>query len=228
MAYILLLIIHIACGSIALLCVPVALLTAKGRANHVRAGRVYGVAMTGVFVTALPLAMITANLFLLLVAVFSFYMVFAGWRFARNHRGQPQWVDWAAAAIMTLTGLGMWGYSAALGLSGDPQWMTMAVYGAVYWTGRCAVSPGYVIKEASRARLFTTEATCRIVNESLQIHGGAGLERGSHIERLYREVRSLTIYEGTSEMQRRTIARQSAGERDPRQGRRESRFPRRR
>jgi hypothetical protein len=131
MVYIVLLVLHIACGSIALLSVPVALLTAKGRANHVRAGRVYAVAMTGVFVTALPLAMITANLFLLLVAVFSFYMVFAGWRFAKNHRGRPQWVDWAAAAIMTLTGLGMWGYSAALGLSGDPQWMTMAVYGAI-------------------------------------------------------------------------------------------------
>ncbi len=131
MVYIVLLVLHIACGSIALFSVPVALLTAKGRANHVRAGRVYAVAMTGVFVAALPLAVITANLFLLLVAVFSFYMVFAGWRFARNHRGRPQWVDWAAAAIMTLTGLGMWGYSAALGLSGDSQWTTMAVYGAI-------------------------------------------------------------------------------------------------
>ncbi len=48
----------------------------------------------------------------------------------------------------------------------------------------------------------------RIVNESLQIHGGAGLERGNRIEQLYREVRALTIYEGTSEIQRQTIARQ--------------------
>lgn len=65
-----------------------------------------------------------------------------------------------------------------------------------------------VIKEASFAKLFATEAASRIINESLQIHGAAGLEKGTRIERLYREVRALTIYEGTSEIQRQTIARQ--------------------
>jgi acyl-CoA dehydrogenase len=65
-----------------------------------------------------------------------------------------------------------------------------------------------VIKEASFAKLFATEAASRIVNESLQIHGGAGLQKGVRIERLYREVRAMTIYEGTSEIQRQTIARQ--------------------
>ena len=131
MAYILLLIIHIACGSIALLCVPVALLTAKGRTNHVLAGRVYAIAMTGVFVTAVPIAILISSVFLLFVAVFSFYMVFAGWRFARNHRGRSRGVDWTSAAIMALAGLGMWGYGAALGLGGDSQWVTMALFGAI-------------------------------------------------------------------------------------------------
>jgi acyl-CoA dehydrogenase len=65
-----------------------------------------------------------------------------------------------------------------------------------------------VIKEASFAKLFATEAASRIVNEALQIHGGAGLEKGNRIEQLYREVRALTIYEGASEIQRQTIARQ--------------------
>jgi len=65
-----------------------------------------------------------------------------------------------------------------------------------------------IIKEGSIAKLFATEAACRIVNESLQIHGGAGLEKGNRIERLYRDVRALTIVEGTSEIQRQTIARQ--------------------
>jgi acyl-CoA dehydrogenase len=65
-----------------------------------------------------------------------------------------------------------------------------------------------VIKEASFAKLFATEAASRIINEALQIHGGAGLEKGNRIEQLYREVRALTIYEGTSEIQRQTIARQ--------------------
>ena len=65
-----------------------------------------------------------------------------------------------------------------------------------------------VIKEASFAKLFVTEAASRIINEAVQIHGGAGLERGNRVERLYREVRAPTIYEGTSEIQRQTIARQ--------------------
>ena len=64
------------------------------------------------------------------------------------------------------------------------------------------------IKEASFAKLFGTEAATRIINEAVQIHGGAGLEKGNRVERLYREVRALTIYEGTSEIQRQTIARQ--------------------
>ena len=65
-----------------------------------------------------------------------------------------------------------------------------------------------VIKEASYAKLFATEAASRIINEAVQIHGGAGLEKGARVEQLYREIRALTIYEGTSEVQRQTIARQ--------------------
>jgi acyl-CoA dehydrogenase len=65
-----------------------------------------------------------------------------------------------------------------------------------------------IIKEASFAKLFGTETASRIINDAVQIHGGAGLERGNRVERLYREVRALTIYEGTSEIQRQTIARQ--------------------
>ena len=65
-----------------------------------------------------------------------------------------------------------------------------------------------IIREASFAKLFGTEAANRIINDAVQIHGGAGLEKGNRVERLYREVRALTIYEGTSEIQRQTIARQ--------------------
>ena len=65
-----------------------------------------------------------------------------------------------------------------------------------------------VIKEASYAKLFATEAATRIIHEAVQIHGGGGLEKGARVEQLYREIRALTIYEGTSEVQRQTIARQ--------------------
>ena len=126
-----LLIIHIAAGSIALLAAPVALITMKGGVNHKRAGKVYAAAMTVVFLTALPLALLTSNVFLLLIAGFSFYMVFSGWRFARNYSGRPQPVDWTAVTIMMLTGLGMWGYAVALATSGDSQWVTMLAFGAL-------------------------------------------------------------------------------------------------
>jgi acyl-CoA dehydrogenase len=63
-----------------------------------------------------------------------------------------------------------------------------------------------VTREASVAKLFATEAAHRIVDRCLQLHGGIGVERGRPIERLYREVRALRIYEGTSEIQRLVIA----------------------
>ncbi len=65
-----------------------------------------------------------------------------------------------------------------------------------------------VTREASEAKLFATEAAGRIVDSAVQIHGGAGLVRGSVVERLYRDVRALRIYEGTSEIQKLVIAGQ--------------------
>ena len=63
-------------------------------------------------------------------------------------------------------------------------------------------------RAASQAKLFATEAAQRIVDEAVQIHGGAGLVRGTVVERLYRDVRALRIYEGTSEIQKLIIARE--------------------
>jgi alkylation response protein AidB-like acyl-CoA dehydrogenase len=70
------------------------------------------------------------------------------------------------------------------------------------------VGTGRVTREASEAKLFATEAACRIIDSAVQIHGGAGLVRGSVVERLYRDVRALRIYEGTSEIQKLIIASQ--------------------
>ena len=65
-----------------------------------------------------------------------------------------------------------------------------------------------VTREASQAKLYATEAAGRIVDSAVQIHGGTGLVRGSIVERLYRDVRALRIYEGTSEIQKLVIASQ--------------------
>ena len=61
--------------------------------------------------------------------------------------------------------------------------------------------------QASMAKLFATEAAQRVIDEAVQIHGGYGVVRGSRVEYLYRTIRALRIYEGTSEIQRLTITR---------------------
>jgi acyl-CoA dehydrogenase len=63
-------------------------------------------------------------------------------------------------------------------------------------------------RQASEAKLFATEAAFRIIDQAVQIHGGSGLIRGEVVERLYRDVRALRIYEGTSEIQKLIIANQ--------------------
>jgi len=62
-------------------------------------------------------------------------------------------------------------------------------------------------QKSSMAKLFATEAAQRIVDQALQIHGGMGVVVGTPVEQLYRDVRALRIYEGTSEIQRLIIAR---------------------
>ena len=126
-----LLAIHISAGSVALATAGVALVTSKGGRWHVLAGRVYAGAMTVVFLTAIPLAFFGGSTFLFLIALFSFYLVFAGWRFARNRQRKAHPVDWVAVAAIGLTGLAMWGYAAVLGFSGSSQWVTMLVFGGI-------------------------------------------------------------------------------------------------
>jgi acyl-CoA dehydrogenase len=63
-------------------------------------------------------------------------------------------------------------------------------------------------KRSAMAKLYATEAAQRVVDRGLQLMGGQGLVRGQPVERLYREVRALRIYEGTSEIQRLVIARE--------------------
>lgn len=81
----------------------------------------------------------------------------------------------------------------------------LLVYRAAYLKD---TSEARVTREASEAKLFATEAAGRIIDSAVQIHGGSGLLRGSVVERLYRDIRALRIYEGTSEIQKLVIAGQ--------------------
>ena len=74
-----------------------------------------------------------------------------------------------------------------------------------------------VTREAAMAKLFATETAQRVIDDAVQLFGGRGVVVGETVERLYREIRALRIYEGTSEIQKLVIAGQiirEAEERD--------------
>jgi len=67
-------------------------------------------------------------------------------------------------------------------------------------------------KEASMAKLFASEMANRVTGQALQIHGGYGYTKEFPVERLYRDARVLTIYEGTSQIQKIVIAGEVMGD----------------
>jgi alkylation response protein AidB-like acyl-CoA dehydrogenase len=68
------------------------------------------------------------------------------------------------------------------------------------------------LKAASMAKLFASEAAERICFAAIRIHGGYGYLNDFPVERIYRDVRVCSIYEGASEIQRLVISRQLADE----------------
>ena len=62
-------------------------------------------------------------------------------------------------------------------------------------------------RAAAMAKLYATEEAQKVIDMAVQMHGGLGVTKGAKVEELYREIRSLRIYEGASEVQRMVIAR---------------------
>jgi alkylation response protein AidB-like acyl-CoA dehydrogenase len=65
-----------------------------------------------------------------------------------------------------------------------------------------------VTRDAAMAKMFATESAQKVVDEAVQLCGGLGVMRGHPVEKLYREVRALRIYEGATEIQKIIIARE--------------------
>lgn len=61
---------------------------------------------------------------------------------------------------------------------------------------------------AAMAKLAATELAQRIIDRAVQLHGGRGIRKGEVVERLYREIRALRIYEGATEVQRLLVGRE--------------------
>jgi alkylation response protein AidB-like acyl-CoA dehydrogenase len=64
-----------------------------------------------------------------------------------------------------------------------------------------------VTRDAAMAKMFATESAQQVIDDAVQICGGLGVMRGHPVEKLYREVRALRIYEGATEVQKIIIAR---------------------
>jgi len=129
--------IHIASGSIALFSATLALSTEKGKKFHVLSGKSYFWGMVLIFLTAIPMSILNSNVFLFLIAIFSFYLAFSGMRFARNRCGVPTRVDLIAVNFMFLSGAGMWILAIIFFVNNDSQFITLIVFGFL------ALSLGY-------------------------------------------------------------------------------------
>jgi len=66
-----------------------------------------------------------------------------------------------------------------------------------------------VTREAAMAKLFATDQAQQVIDKAVQLHGGDGVKSDETVEKLYREIRALRIYEGASDVQRVIIARQA-------------------
>ena len=121
--------IHILGGTIALLSAIMAILSEKGKKIHVLSGRIFFWSMLTIFLTAIPMSIITSNIFLFLIAFFSFYFAFAGIRFARNRKGIATTSDWIAVGLMILSGVGMWTLAAVLFMNNNSMYIPLLVFG---------------------------------------------------------------------------------------------------
>jgi acyl-CoA dehydrogenase len=96
--------------------------------------------------------------------------------------------------------------SAIAAMATDVDASALLVYRAAWMkdTGRTRVT-----RESAMAKWFATEAAGRVCDRAVQLFGGRGITRGEIVERLYRDVRALRIYEGANEIQQIVIAKQT-------------------
>jgi acyl-CoA dehydrogenase len=69
-----------------------------------------------------------------------------------------------------------------------------------------------ITREAAMAKLFSTDQAQKVIDKAVQLFGGDGVRSGTMVEKLYREIRALRIYEGASDVQKVIIARQTLGD----------------
>ncbi|MDG1694047.1 MAG: hypothetical protein P8I13_04205 [Porticoccaceae bacterium] len=159
-----LLLAHISAGIVALLSATLALCSGKGGKLHRLSGAIYFWAMSAIFITAIPMAIITGNIFLFLIAIFSFYLAFAGRRFAKNRKGIATIIDWVAIGLVLISGIAMWILAVIYFLAQNYQYITLGVFGFI------ALAVGY--QDYMRYKNRTVIGKRRIAGHLTHMMGG--------------------------------------------------------
>jgi alkylation response protein AidB-like acyl-CoA dehydrogenase len=93
------------------------------------------------------------------------------------------------------------------------SWTELEASRALVWRAACLRDQGLAYGKASAmAKYYASEAANRICERAVQIYGGYGYSPDYRVERLYRDARVTTIYEGTSQIQKLVILRQTLDE----------------
>ena len=162
--YQILLPLHIAAGAIALISAALAVFSEKGKKIHILSGRTYFWSMAVIFLTAIPMSIMSSNVFLFLIAVFSFYLAYSGIRFAKNRKGIATNLDRLAIGLMLLSGVSMWGLGASYFIDDNSQYITLLVFGFL------AIALGYADLRSYKNR--TAKGKERISRHLTNMLGG--------------------------------------------------------
>ena len=127
-----LLYLHILAGFISLAIAYVLLFIKKGNKRHKKLGMIYVYGMTTIFVTAIPLSLFGEfNPFLFVIAIFSFYLAFSGYRQGRDRNGAREQIDKVLGVFITATSILFYSMAVSLYLIEDSMWITSVVFGSI-------------------------------------------------------------------------------------------------
>jgi len=104
----------------------------KGNKRHKKLGMIYVYGMSTIFVTAIPLSLLGEfNPFLFVIAIFSFYLAFSGYRQGRDRNGARERIDKVLGVFITATGILFYSMAVSAYLVEDSMWITSVLFGTI-------------------------------------------------------------------------------------------------
>lgn len=150
-----LLFIHIISGFTALSTASLAIATKKGATFHRTAGKIFVIAMTGILLTAIPLSYLTKNIFLFLIALFSYYFTISGYLYAKHRDGKASITAWFSSIFILLIGISMIIYANSHVTTNDYPTIVLDIFGVLAIINGFADIKTYYYKNAvGRTRII--------------------------------------------------------------------------